>query len=113
MLVAKSFADIPAEVQRRVDAGERVILIVLDSFGLEFLERHRDHAFIQRLDVTSSTSQFPSTTTAHVSAVHSGCPCTSTVSTNGTFSSQRSARSSARCASTRAVSRRRHAGRAA
>ena len=70
----KSFADIPAEVQRRVDAGERVILILLDAFGLEFLERHRDHPFIQRLDVTPLTSQFPSTTTAHVSSVHFGMP---------------------------------------
>jgi type I phosphodiesterase/nucleotide pyrophosphatase len=74
MLVVRSFADIPAEVQRRVDAGERVILILLDAFGLEFLERHSDHPFIQRLDVTPLTSQFPSTTTAHVSSVHFGMP---------------------------------------
>jgi len=74
MLVVKSFADIPAEVQRRVDAGERVILILLDAFGLEFLERNRDHPLIQRLDVTPLTSQFPSTTTAHVPSVHFGMP---------------------------------------
>jgi len=70
----ESFADIPAEVQRRVDAGERVVLILLDAFGLEFLERHRDHPLIQRLDVTPLTSQFPSTTTAHVPSVHFGMP---------------------------------------
>jgi len=46
-----NFAQIPAEVRRRVDAGERMILIVLDAFGLEILERHRDHPLIQRLDV--------------------------------------------------------------
>jgi len=74
MLVVKSFADIPAEIRRRVDAGERVILILLDAFGLEFLERHRDHPLIQRLNVTPLTSQFPSTTTAHVSSVHFGMP---------------------------------------
>ncbi len=74
MLVVKSFADISAEVRRRVDAGERVILILLDAFGLEFLERHRDHPLIQRLEVTPLTSQFPSTTTAHVSSVHFGVP---------------------------------------
>ncbi len=68
----KSFADIPAEVRRRVDAGERVVLILLDAFGLEFLERHREHPLIQRLDVTPLTSQFPSTTTAHVSSLHFG-----------------------------------------
>jgi hypothetical protein len=38
-----NFAQIPAEVRRRVDAGERMILIVLDASGLEILERHRDH----------------------------------------------------------------------
>jgi hypothetical protein len=43
MLAVKSFAEIPAEVRRRVAAGERVVLILLDAFGLEFLERHRDH----------------------------------------------------------------------
>ncbi|HTU87507.1 MAG TPA: alkaline phosphatase family protein [Solirubrobacteraceae bacterium] len=74
MLVVESFADIPAEVQRRVGAGERVILILLDAFGLEFLQRHRDHPLIQRLNVTPVMSQFPSTTTAHVSSVHFGMP---------------------------------------
>jgi hypothetical protein len=74
MLVVKSFADIPAEVRRRVDSGERVVLILLDAFGLEFLERHRDHPLIQRLDITPLTSQFPSTTTAHVPTVHFGIP---------------------------------------
>lgn len=74
MLVVKSFAEIPAEVRRRVAAGERVVLILLDAFGLEFLERHRDHPLIQRLDVIPLTSQFPSTTTAHVPSVHFGMP---------------------------------------
>jgi predicted AlkP superfamily pyrophosphatase or phosphodiesterase len=69
-----SFTDIPAEVRRRVVAGERVVLILLDAFGLEFLERHRDHPLIQRLDVTPLTSQFPSTTTAHVTSLHFGMP---------------------------------------
>jgi hypothetical protein len=51
-----------------------VVLILLDAFGLEFLERHRDHPLIQRLDVIPLTSQFPSTTTAHVPSVHFGMP---------------------------------------
>jgi hypothetical protein len=70
----KSFADIPTEVRRRVEAGDRVVVILLDAFGLEFLERHRDHALIQRLDVIPLTSQFPSTTTAHVPSLHFGVP---------------------------------------
>jgi predicted AlkP superfamily pyrophosphatase or phosphodiesterase len=51
-----------------------VLLILLDAFGLEFLERHRDHPLIQRLDVTPLSSQFPSTTTAHVPSLHFGTP---------------------------------------
>ena len=54
MLVVKSFAEIPAEVRRRVAAGERVVLILLDAFGLEFLERHRDRCrhWRSRLEIT-------------------------------------------------------------
>jgi hypothetical protein len=37
-------------MKRRVDGDERVALIFLDAFGLEFLERHRDHPLIERLD---------------------------------------------------------------
>ncbi len=69
-----SFADIPDEVRRRVAAGERVALILLDALGLRFLHRHDDHPLLKRLQVTPLRSQFPSTTTAHVTTVHSGLP---------------------------------------
>jgi hypothetical protein len=69
-----TFADIPGEVERRLLGGERVALILLDALGLPFLERHADHPLVQRLDVTPLRSQFPSTTTAHVSTVHFGLP---------------------------------------
>ncbi len=70
----RTFADIPTEIRRRVGAGERVALIFLDAFGLEFLDRHRDHPLVQRLDVTPVRSQVPSTTTAHVTTIHFGLP---------------------------------------
>jgi hypothetical protein len=70
----ESFADVPVEVERRVRAGERVALILLDAFGLRFLERHEDHPLVRRLHVTPLRTQFPSTTTAHVSTVHFGVP---------------------------------------
>jgi hypothetical protein len=70
----RTFADIPAEVQRRVGEGQRVLLILLDAFGLRFLERHREHPFVQRLEVTPLRTQFPSTTTAHVTTLHFGVP---------------------------------------
>ncbi|HET8980583.1 MAG TPA: alkaline phosphatase family protein [Solirubrobacteraceae bacterium] len=47
---------------------------MLDGFGLEFLERHRDHPLVRRLDVTPLTTQFPSTTTAHLTTLHFGLP---------------------------------------
>jgi hypothetical protein len=70
----RNFADIPGEVRRRVDGGERVVLIFLDAFGLAFLGRHCDHPLIERLEVTPLSAQFPSTTTAHVTTAHFGVP---------------------------------------
>jgi hypothetical protein len=67
-----SFADIPDEVRRRVANGERVALLFLDALGLRFLHRHDDHPLLERLQITPLRSQFPSTTTAHVTTVHSG-----------------------------------------
>jgi len=70
----QNFADIPVEVRRRVEGDERVALVFLDAFGLEFLERHRDHPLIERLEVTPVSAQFPSTTTGHVTTAHFGVP---------------------------------------
>jgi hypothetical protein len=67
-----SFADIPDEVRRRVAAGERVALLLLDALGLRFLHRHDGHPLLERLQITPLRSQFPSTTTAHVTTIHSG-----------------------------------------
>jgi predicted AlkP superfamily pyrophosphatase or phosphodiesterase len=72
----RSFADIPATVERLLTAGERtrVGVVLLDAFGRRFLERHADHPFLRRLDVTPIATQFPSTTTAHVTTMHTGVP---------------------------------------
>ena len=69
-----SFAIIPAEIRRRVAAGERVALIMLDGLGAELLARHERHPFVRRLALTLLRSQFPATTTAHVTTVHYGQP---------------------------------------
>lgn len=58
---------------------ETVIFFFLDSFGWRFFQQHKDrHPFLQRLlqngQVTKGTSQFPSTTAAHVTAIHTGKP---------------------------------------
>jgi hypothetical protein len=72
----RSFADIPGEVERRLLAGERVALVLLDAFGMKFLERHDDHPLVQLLDVTPLETQTPSTTTAHIPTLHFGMPVT-------------------------------------
>jgi hypothetical protein len=55
---------------------ERVALIYLDAFGWTFLERQHGHSLLDRVGsdglVAQLTSQFPSTTTAHVTTIHSG-----------------------------------------
>jgi hypothetical protein len=72
----RSFADIPATVERLLGGGERrnVGVVLLDAFGRRFLERHADHPFLRRLEVTEIATQFPSTTTAHVTTMHTGRP---------------------------------------
>jgi Type I phosphodiesterase / nucleotide pyrophosphatase len=57
---------------------QRVALVYLDAFGWTFLERQHDHSLLRRARadglVAQLTSQFPSTTTAHVTTIHSGLP---------------------------------------
>jgi hypothetical protein len=73
----RSFADVPATVERLL-TGERerarVAVVLLDAFGRRFVERYADHPFLRRLAVTPLRSQFPSTTTAHVTTMHTGRP---------------------------------------
>jgi predicted AlkP superfamily pyrophosphatase or phosphodiesterase len=71
----RSFADIPATVVRLLGGTHDPIgVILLDAFGRRFLERHAGHPFLRRLAVTELTAQFPSTTTAHVTTMHTGRP---------------------------------------
>jgi hypothetical protein len=72
----QSFADVPALVERMLTGGERerVGVVLLDAFGRRFLERHADHPFLRRLAVTDIATQFPPTTTAHVTTMHTGRP---------------------------------------
>jgi len=57
---------------------ERVVFVYLDAFGCAMLERHADHRVFTRARgegiVLELTSQFPSTTTAEVTTIHSGLP---------------------------------------
>jgi hypothetical protein len=71
----EGFAEIPGAIARHVRAGERVLLVLLDAFGMRFVERHADHPLLRALDaIDPLASQFPSTTTAHVTTLHTGLP---------------------------------------
>src|SRR4029079_13948964 len=56
---------------------ERVVLVLLDAFGWRFFERYADrHPVLRRMladgTVAKHTTQFPSTTAAHVTTLHTG-----------------------------------------
>ena len=58
---------------------DTVILFFVDALGWRFFEQYAgEHPFLRRMAtdglVTKLTSQFPSTTAAHVTAIHSGLP---------------------------------------
>ena len=89
------FADIPAFVQQTLTGGgeavlrpagwqagsprfRRVVTLFVDAFGWRFFERFQDHPLLKRFtdagSVTQLTSQFPSTTSAHVTTLYTGQP---------------------------------------
>jgi predicted AlkP superfamily pyrophosphatase or phosphodiesterase len=55
---------------------DSVIVILLDGFGWHFFEKYSDHPFLQRFIqegiASKLTTQFPSTTAAHVTTIHTG-----------------------------------------
>lgn len=64
---------------------DRVAFVYLDAFGWLFAERYADHPLLARARsdglLVQLTSQFPSTTAAHVTTIHSGQP----VGTHGVY----------------------------
>lgn len=74
------FAGIPARIRAHFASGEydAVILFLVDGLGWRFIERFQDAPFVKRLArdgaLEKLTSQFPSTTAAHVTAIHTGLP---------------------------------------
>ena len=92
----RCFADLPAtvkylltgqgqpELSAEILAGlparfKNVIFFFVDAFGWSFFEKYGDHyPFLQRIvregRVAKLTAQFPSTTAAHVTCIHTGLP---------------------------------------
>ncbi len=57
---------------------KKIIVFLIDGFGWRFIEEFKDHPFIQWIIkngiLSKITSQFPSTTSAHVTLFHTGQP---------------------------------------
>lgn len=74
------FAGIPDRITRAFHSGnyDAVVLFLVDAFGWRFFERFQDALFIKRIakrgKIEKLISQFPSTTAAHVTTIHSGLP---------------------------------------
>ena len=72
------FSELPGLIARQLDSYDHVIVVLLDAFGWTFVQRHQQHPLLQRIARDGSLdpvrSQFPSTTTAHVTTMHTGLP---------------------------------------
>ena len=72
------FAGIPNRITNAFASQpyDAVILFLVDAFGWRFFERFQDAPFIKRIakqgKIEKLTSQFPSTTAAHVTTIHTG-----------------------------------------
>jgi len=74
------FAGIPARVKTAFASGnyDAVVLFLADAFGWRFFERFQDAPFLKRIakhgGIEKLISQFPSTTAAHLTTIHTGLP---------------------------------------
>lgn len=74
------FASLPQRVADLVTANryDAVVLFLVDGFGWRFFEKFQQAAFFEQVGrlgtVGKLTSQFPSTTSAHITTIHTGMP---------------------------------------
>ncbi len=74
------FASLPARIRKHCTSGEydAVVLFLVDGFGWRFFDKFQDMPFLKRLTdqgkVEKLTAQFPSTTAAHMTTIHTGLP---------------------------------------
>jgi predicted AlkP superfamily pyrophosphatase or phosphodiesterase len=72
------FAGIPDRIKAAFASGDydAVVLFLVDGFGWRFFERFQDAPFLKRIakqgQVEKLISQFPSTTAAHLTTIHTG-----------------------------------------
>ncbi|MCR4326597.1 MAG: alkaline phosphatase family protein [Candidatus Roizmanbacteria bacterium] len=77
LLTGNSNRALPLDTLGKKTASNKVLLLFIDSFGWEFFEKHKHtypflSRFIKQGTVSKLTSQFPSTTAAHVTNIHTG-----------------------------------------
>jgi type I phosphodiesterase/nucleotide pyrophosphatase len=74
----ESFSELPGLIARELETRRRVVVVLLDAFGWAFVQRHERHPLLARIardgTLAQMASQFPSTTTAHVTTMHTGLP---------------------------------------
>ena len=74
------FAGIPSRIQEYCASGQydAVVTFLVDGFGWRFYEIYQDSPILKRFSsggsVEKLTSQFPSTTAAHLTTLHTGLP---------------------------------------
>ncbi|GAB4496325.1 MAG: alkaline phosphatase family protein [Anaerolineales bacterium] len=74
------FAGLPNRIKEAFASKQydSVVMFFVDAFGWRFFEKFQDHPFLQRFakhgSIKKLTSQFPSTTAAHVTTIHTGIP---------------------------------------
>jgi predicted AlkP superfamily pyrophosphatase or phosphodiesterase len=72
------FAGIPDRIKAAFGAGkyDAVVLFLVDGFGWRFFERFQESPLLKRFarggQIEKLTSQFPSTTAAHLTRIHTG-----------------------------------------
>jgi hypothetical protein len=77
---AGGFASLPQTIMEQITSRhyDTVVLFLIDAFGWRFFERFQDESFLKLITTGGSvrklTSQFPSTTAAHITTIHTGQP---------------------------------------
>jgi hypothetical protein len=77
---AGGFTSLPKLIleQLSLNRYDTVVLFLIDAFGWRFFDKFQDTPFLQQITrtgtVTKLTSQFPSTTAAHITTIHTGMP---------------------------------------
>jgi predicted AlkP superfamily pyrophosphatase or phosphodiesterase len=72
------FASLPERIKTAFGSGkyDAVVLFLVDGFGWRFFERFQDAPFLKRMAkhgrIEKLISQFPSTTAAHLTTIHTG-----------------------------------------